>query len=334
MAEETESLKSILDSLDDGVYYVDKARQVTYWNSGAERITGYSLADVLGRYCWDDILGHVGEGGCHLCVSGCALSQTMDEGRPSERVAYLRHKEGHRIRVRIRVAPIRNGSGEIIGAVQIFSKDFSEEEALQRIKELERMAYLDELTGLAKRRFVEISLQMAFSEMQRYGWPFGIVMMDVDGFKEVNDLCGHCVGDEVLKVVARTLAGNSRPSDVIGRWGGDEFLAVLKNTDAAQLERVAEKYRCLVNESRLSAPSRAFRVSLSTGVAAATAEDTPVTLLQRADACMYRQKGESKLHLPPSPNAFIENPAPRDQTTDARTSDGRVAGGPIFPKRP
>lgn len=287
---ENDFLRRVLDCLHDGVYYVDLERRISYWNEGAERISGFTAAEVVGKHCWDNILGHVDEEGNALCLSGCALTQSMADGVPRERVAYLHHRLGHRVPVRMRVVPLRGSSGEICGAVEVFSDDFTQDESRKRIQELERLAYLDELTGLANRRFLDISLQISLSEHERYGWPFGVVMMDLDGFKGTNDRFGHCAGDEVLRTVARTLSGNSRPSDVIGRWGGDEFLAIIKNADEGQLRKVAEKYRRLVRASSVQEGVRTIGLGLSAGTAAARPGDTPRSLVARADTDMYRHK--------------------------------------------
>jgi diguanylate cyclase (GGDEF)-like protein/PAS domain S-box-containing protein len=290
-----EFLAKVLDCLHDGVYYVDVERRISYWNKGAERISGFTGAEVVGKHCWDNLLGHVDEEGNALCLVGCALTQAMADGLPRERVAYLHHKLGHRVPVRMRVVPLRDSAGQIYGAVEVFSDDFTQDESRQRIRELEKLAYLDELTGLANRRFLDISLQIALSEHARYGWPFGVVMMDLDGFKGTNDRFGHCAGDEVLRTVARTLSGNSRPSDVVGRWGGDEFLAVVKNVDEDQVLKVAEKYCRLVRASSVRNGNQTIGLGLSAGTAAARHGDTSYSLVARADRSMYRVKSSRGL---------------------------------------
>ena len=290
MSGDGEFLGKVLDCLHDGVYYVDLERRISYWNKGAERISGFAGPEVVGKHCWDNILGHVDEEGNALCLVGCALTQSMSDGVPRERVAYLRHKLGHRVPVRMRVVPLRDSAGAIAGAVEVFSDDFTQDESRKRIEELEKLAYLDDLTGLANRRFLDISLQIALSEHARYGWPFGIVMMDLDGFKGTNDRFGHCAGDEVLRTVARTLSGNSRPSDVVGRWGGDEFLAIVKNVDETQVLKVAEKYRRLVRASSVRDGDQTIGLGLSAGTAAARHGDTAYSLVARADLSMYRMK--------------------------------------------
>jgi len=113
--------EKLLDSLYDGVYFVDQDRRITYWNHGAETLTGYTASDAVGRQCFDNFLEHVDEGGCALCVNDCPLAATIGDGQRREAEVYLRHKAGHRIPVSVRVAPLRDTEGLVVGAVEIFT---------------------------------------------------------------------------------------------------------------------------------------------------------------------------------------------------------------------
>lgn len=282
--------KSLLDHLHDGVYFVDRERRISYWNLGAERITGFGAQEVVGRQCMDNILRHVDETGAPMCLTGCALSRCMEHGRPEEVEAYLHHRDGHRVPVRIRVVPLRDKEGRVAGAVEIFSDDGRRIQARRRIEELEALAYADTLTGLASRRFAEISLRLSADQWERYGWPFGVILLDVNDFKTINDTHGHAAGDRILKMTALTLRGSTRPSDVVARWGGDEFLALLQNVDQPLLDRAARKYEGLVRTSGLRIGSAEVGVTLSAGAALVLPGDTPESLLQRADEALYQVK--------------------------------------------
>ena len=134
-----------------------------------------------------------------------------------------------------------------------------------------------------------------------YGRP--VENLDVDRFKEINDSRGHDTGDKVLRMVARTLGGNLRSVDAVGRWGGDEFVAVIANTTAEQLLQTAERSRKLVAASSLDAGLDQIRVTVSIGATMAQAEDTPQSLVQRADSLMYRAKagGRNRVEFADSP---------------------------------
>jgi diguanylate cyclase (GGDEF)-like protein len=160
----------------------------------------------------------------------------------------------------------------------------------QQIKELKKLAYIDVLTGIPNRRYTEISLHARYSEMKRFGLSFGILMMDIDHFKKVNDTYGHDVGDEVLKMVAKTLADNARPYDIVGRWGGEEFMSIVVNITKKELFVIADRLRILVEQSMLTNHTNIIRVSISIGATMAQPTDTVAKLLKRADKLMYQCK--------------------------------------------
>ncbi len=282
--------KQLLDNLYDGVYFVDRERRITYWNKGAERISGFSAGEVLGAHCWDNILLHVDGKGCQLCTGRCPLAATIEDGGAREADIFLRHKAGHRVPVSVRVSPIRDGEGQIMGAVESFSENSSKTAALDRLVELQELALLDPVTGVGNRRYAEVRLRALLDAFQRYGWRFGVLFLDVDHFKAVNDTHGHDVGDRVLRMVARTLAGNLRSVDEVGRWGGEEFVAVITNTTVEHLLLTAERSRRLVAVSALDTGSSQIRVTVSIGATMAQADDTPQSLVRRADSLMYCAK--------------------------------------------
>lgn len=286
--------KQLLDNLYDGVYFVDRDRRITYWNQGAERITGYRAADVIGTRCCDNILRHVDDGGANLCDCNCPVSHTMGDGFPREAEVFLHHNQGHRVPVQVRVSPIRNGGGEIVGAVEVFSDNSTRLTDIQRIEELQQMVFLDPLTGLANRRYIQMNLQSRFDEMFRYGWAFGLMLLDLDHFKQVNDRYGHDVGDELLKMVARTLQHAARSYDLVGRWGGEEFIVVIANVSRNKLAFTAERFRRLVEESTLALGAEIARVTTSVGATIATGEDSVGSLIKRTDELLYRSKAEGR----------------------------------------
>jgi diguanylate cyclase (GGDEF)-like protein len=227
---------------------------------------------------------------CRLCTGACPLAATIEDGRARESDIFLHHKAGHRVPVSVRVSPIRDGEGRILGAVEEFSDNSFKTAALDRLVELQELALLDPVTGVGNRRYAEVRLRAAVDALQRYGWGFGVLFLDLDRFKEVNDTHGHDVGDQVLRMVARTLGGNLRSVDAVGRWGGEEFVAVIASATAEHLRLAAERSRKLVAASVLDAGSSRIRVTVSIGATMARADDTPQSLVQRADSLMYRAK--------------------------------------------
>ena len=285
--------KTILENLFDGVYFVDCDRKILYWNKGAENITGYTSSEVIGKRCSDNI-NHVDDYGIQLCMTTCPLAKTVADSMPREMNLYIRHKKGHRVPVLIRTIALRHSLGRVIGAVEIFSDSSPKLAITQKIKELEKMALLEPLTELANRRYIELNMQTKLDEMRRYGRPFGILFMDIDHFKKVNDLHGHDIGDKVLIMVSNTFMKNVRASDIVGRWGGEEFLSIMPNINEDQLYFFANKLRVLVEQSGFSLDSGIVQVTVSIGATLAQPKDTTETLLERADKLLYYSKATGR----------------------------------------
>jgi len=123
----------LLESLFDGVYYVDTDRTILYWNPACESISGHRAEDVLGVHCCDTPIDHVDERGNHLCCDGCPLIEAIETGRHVAKKVYLHHAEGHRVAVETHVAPVTDGDGATIGAVEVF-RDVTPVEELEDLR--------------------------------------------------------------------------------------------------------------------------------------------------------------------------------------------------------
>ncbi len=289
--------RELVENIYDGLYITDADRRITFWNKAAQRITGYAAEEVVGSRCCDNILIHVDSRGNNLCRDMCPLAETIQDGISRELEVYLHHKDGYRVPVWIRITPQMDAHGKIMGAVQLFTDISSRDASLLRIKELEALAFLDHLTQLGNRRYIELELEGRFAEMNRYGLSFGILFMDIDLFKTINDTHGHDVGDKVLMTVSRTMIHTARPFDLFGRWGGDEFIAIIRNVDSSTLSEVGERVRFLVEKTQVQTGDKTLTVTMSLGATMAGATDTGESLIKRADTLMYRSKENGRNRL-------------------------------------
>ena len=285
---------AILEGVSEGVYVTDQDRRILYWNSACESLTGYGSKAAMGSRCRDNLLNHVDGAGRPLCLESCPLAATLADGQPREAELFLHHREGHRIPVRVRTQPLRSATGEILAAVETFTGIADKVAALEQVRELEGLVYLDALTGIANRRFLERSIAARIDEAARYGWTLGVVAMDIDHLKAVNDTYGHQAGDLLLQMVARTLKGATRSFDAVGRWGGDEFMAILANTSEAELGRIAERYRVLVEKSDLPLAEKTLQVTLSVGATAVHAGEEASSVVVRVDELLYESKRQGR----------------------------------------
>lgn len=286
--------QTLLENMTDGVYFVDKDRRITYWNKGAERITGYSKEMVTGSSCADNILRHVNRRGEEMCISGCPLHETLKDGRIREADVFLHHADGHRLPVFVRISPIRGKDGEITGAVEVFSGGFKALCISEQVEQLRKEAMIDSLTDVGNRRFADMNLDNLINGWNRHQRDFGLLMVDIDHFKRINDTHGHIVGDKVLKMVAKTLSHGLRSLDMVCRWGGEEFLVLLPNIRRPALARVAEKLRMLVEKSELRHQKKAVRVTVCVGGAVVRMNDTVETIVNRADERLYTCKNHGR----------------------------------------
>jgi diguanylate cyclase (GGDEF)-like protein/PAS domain S-box-containing protein len=286
-----EFYRRLLDTINDGVYFVDRERRITFWNKGAERLTGYTAAEVMGTSCADEVLEHVDGHGVGLCIADCPLSSIIN-GEVSECNAevFLHHREGQRIPVQLHAAVIKGDDGAILGAVEVFSDNTTTVGYRDLIDELKRLALLDSLTGIANRRFLEMKLAQANADHDRYGTSFGLMLLDIDHFKAVNDTYGHIIGDRVLRMVAETLRSNVRSNDFVGRYGGEEFLVVVSHLASQSLLSLAEKLRTLVEKSFLVVDGQRISVTVSIGAAMVLHDEGDEAVLARTDRLLYRAK--------------------------------------------
>ena len=167
-------------------------------------------------------------------------------------------------------------------------------------RKLSELLTHDDLTGISNRRYLDFYLNNMKKEVEKFDSTFGILFFDIDHFKEVNDIYGHEIGDEILKLVSHTLNANIRNEDLIGRWGGEEFIAIIKVDNKFELEVIAEKLRILISDSYFKLDdSRRLSVTISIGGTMFRKMEDIASLISRADTNMYESKetGRNKVTI-------------------------------------
>jgi diguanylate cyclase (GGDEF)-like protein/PAS domain S-box-containing protein len=288
------SAQALLAAMSEAVYVVDRQRRVTYWNPAAERLTGYPADQVVGRCCRDGILNHVDHEGTSLCKSRCPLLATIGDGQPHDMLAFLHHRDGHRVPVAARAAALADPDGNITGAVEVFHDDSRNKMLKDRLDDVQRQALTDALTGIANRRMLTQVLRQRRGDQVRYGYAYAVLFADIDHFKQVNDTYNHDVGDRVLQMVSATLRDCTRTGDTVGRWGGEEFLVVATAGEADQVLNLAERARHLVASTWAQNGADRVAVTLSIGVALARPGEATDELVRRADMAMLAAKTKGR----------------------------------------
>lgn len=198
-----------------------------------------------------------------------------------------KRKDGSEFPIEIKLTRLESG---LLAYDVGFIQDVSDTQALQN--KLRHDAHYDFLTGLHNKRFVEEQLAIEFSRSDRSGTPLSLLLLDIDHFKAINGAFGHIACDKVLAAVASMLRMNSRNGDILSRYGGEEFLLLLPNTDLASAMQVAERIRSETANLALSSAGKTIRFTVSLGVTClqSTFALTPKDLLRQADMALYRAK--------------------------------------------
>jgi diguanylate cyclase (GGDEF)-like protein/PAS domain S-box-containing protein len=288
-----EFYSKILDNISSGVYFVDKERVITYWNKGAERLSGFSAEEVVGKTC-ASFLKHIDENGKVLCGDGCPLLDTMIDGNPRQAEVFMLHKLGQRVPVLVQAMPMKEDE-ETLGAVEIFHDISPLKFAQARIRELTDVAFLDKLTQVYNRAGLDKFIDTWFNDFKLNNYPFGIIFIDVDNFKQINDQFGHQIGDQILTGISSRLKKEIRQADIVGRWGGDEFLLLLNEVTQESIQRVIIKIKAVLAHQPYFTDQGELFVQCSLGGVVPTDSDTLDSLILKADELMYADKKNSRL---------------------------------------
>jgi len=233
-----------------------------------------------------------------------------DPNHPYDQIVRYKHKDGSTVWIRCRGIVIRDENSKpirMLGAHTDITQikklqqelEIKNHKLLQKQEEiqdlnvrLERQAMRDELTGLLNRRAIDNLLEFEKNKSYRSSITFSILIIDVNHFKKINDKYGHLAGDNVLVDFSRRLESTLRRQDMISRWGGDEFLVLLPETDEKQVEVVTEKIKSKLKKWSVKYEEEEINYSISVGIAEYLKDEDINDLIKRADQSLYREKEE------------------------------------------
>ncbi|MED5618636.1 EAL domain-containing protein [Ideonella sp. BN130291] len=292
---EKELLRVTLGAIGDGVIAVDRSARVTYLNRVAEAMTGWQGDEAVGRPVQDVL---------RLCDSTSRartqdpVEQVLRSGQATSREqdVLLVSRDGAERPLEDAAAPIFDDHGQVAGAVVVLH-DVTR--ARKLAAELSHQATHDPLTGLLNRSAFEQRLDTVLQSPGGSGQTHGLLFLDLDQFKVVNDTCGHAAGDLLLRQLAQLLRGALRRGDTIARLGGDEFAVLLNDCPASAAAQVAENLRQQVQDFAFSWEARHFHVGASIGlVSFVPGEFDRAGVLRAADSACYvaKEKGRNRVH--------------------------------------
>jgi diguanylate cyclase (GGDEF)-like protein/PAS domain S-box-containing protein len=291
LVEAKERAQITLNSIGDGVGCTDLSGRITFLNVVAERLTGWSSSEAIGRPM-NEIIRIVDVKTHELIpdLTNRAVRGDKTVHLPPDSVLVAR--DGQEFPVEDSTAPIHDGAGQATGAVIVF-RDVRAARAAA-----EEMAYTaqhDFLTGLPNRMLLADRIKQAINAAPRHSGHVAVLYLDLDGFKAINDSLGHPVGDRLLQAVATGLVGCVRASDTVSRQGGDEFVVLLSESEpSAGASNIAERMLDAVATID-EMDGHAVDVSTSIGIAIYPSDGHDAeTLLQSADIAMYSVKSNGR----------------------------------------
>lgn len=283
--------RTILDSLVEGVVFLDTDVRILACNPSAERILRLTQDQMTGRRAVDPRFKAIREDGSPFPEESHPSVRALRTGKPQLHVVQgILHPDGNVIWVSINAQPLIHPWEEKPHGVVVSIFDIT------RMKEVEERlrveATRDELTGLWNRRHFLERLEVALKSAKRYGDPLCLARCDLDGFKAVNDNFGHAVGDRAIRLVGQVLREELRGEDLAGRYGGDEFCMLFPRSSAAQAQRCLERIRTRLEGESLAVGASICRITATFGIASLMSiTESEKDLFAAADRALYQAKG-------------------------------------------
>jgi diguanylate cyclase (GGDEF)-like protein/PAS domain S-box-containing protein len=274
---------AIFDNVRDyAIYTITMDGVIEEWNQSVQRYGGWLAADIQGRsmslfFPQDDPDRPRID---LLLAEAKRIGSVETEG-------WRLKRDGSRLWANSVITALPDENGTVQGYV-VVSRDITERKRLE--DDMKLLATVDPLTGAYNRRQGDALLAAEFSRRSRDGRPFAVLLLDIDHFKTINDRFGHPAGDAVLRSLVQACQTALRPIDMVVRWGGEEFLVVLPDTDAVAAMSAAERVRVALAATEVVIPDPStIRFTVSMGVAVSQ-RDSPGELLRRADVALYAAK--------------------------------------------
>lgn len=283
-------LHTVFHSIRDPFCIIDSSFRIVKANQAYGDLRNLPMDSLIGKQCHRALLDRE-----EVCPS-CVVQKTFRSGDPCAKEKFIPLSHGAPSWGEIYTYPVRGSGGKVTHVIQyirdVTERKRADEEKYRLIERLEILSSTDGLTGLFNRRAVFERLSAEAARSQRYGSALSLILCDVDQFKKINDTYGHIAGDRVLQHVADIIRSLVRKTDVVARYGGDEFIIILPETPLSHAVTLAERIQAMIEASTIDVPgSGGISSSLSFGVSDLGPQPDDVhKVVRNADDALYDAK--------------------------------------------
>jgi diguanylate cyclase (GGDEF)-like protein len=279
----------VLESMYDGFYLVDSDLRYRIWSCGMEQLLGRPFSQMLDRHWTSRQVEFADNKGQPLPDIACPLRQVIQSNQAQTAQLKVQHAQGQWLDVEVMTVPLLDHDGTLQGVAEIFRDLSQDRRRRQEDRDLHKQATRDSLTGVCNRGELERRLESLLADFQNDGEPLSLIFLDVDYFKRINDTYLHLTGDQVLIGLAKLLESEMYSGEVIGRYGGEEFVVLCPATDLSMAVVKAERLRMAISDARLCDVGE-LRVTASFGVTEVEPGDSMDDVLRRADKALFTSK--------------------------------------------
>lgn len=274
-------ITTVFNYMDEGICFTDVNRNIIYWNSGAEAITGYRFDEVTGENC-DQFIACINQNGKKLGAINNPTAQAAQHAARQEQRLAITHKNGHPVPVLLQSFPVYDDDTELIGFIHLIINNSCQKVEQAKMSALTKAAYIDSLSGLFSKQYLENRLQTLLSATPDTRKPFSILYLYITDFREFNEKYGVSKADHLLKMVAKTLASGINAPNLIGRWHGASFIIMMNTINKSLILLFADKLKALVAETEFTIGEETVSIQLAVGHTISQNYDTVNYLVERA----------------------------------------------------
>lgn len=285
--------QKLLDSMYDGVVFVDNQSRICMWSKGAERMTGVSANAATGRVFVPSLLDMCNQGSRRIPDDACPVAKSIRTNAQLRQRLFVLGRQGEHVAIDLHAIPVQAVDGTVQGATVLLHDAQPEASLEEKCEALHAEVTKDPLTKVANRAEFDRMQALFIEAHQQAGLPCSLIMTDIDHFKSVNDTYGHQAGDEAIISMANLLTSMCRSGDLVARYGGEEFAVLCADCNNSDAARRAEEIRKKLCETAHGCLGNK-RFTASFGVTELQAGDTSETMLRRADRALLMAKEQGR----------------------------------------